>query len=99
MLAGGDPPSPRLRRTGKPRLYKIIPLGFRGCPTTLLMLAFVILSETKNLMDPGTYTLEILRLAPQNDVVGQVVQGDFFGRHGGRPYFLILVFLVVKYNG
>jgi hypothetical protein len=38
------------------------------------MLAFVILSEAKNLMDSGTYTLEILRLAPQNDVVGQADQ-------------------------
>jgi len=45
--------------------------GPRGCPTTLLMPAFVILSEAKNLMDLGTYTSEILRLTPQNDVVGQ----------------------------
>jgi hypothetical protein len=43
-------------------------------PETLLTLAFVILSEAKNLMDSGTYTLEILRLAPQNDVVGQADQ-------------------------
>ena len=35
------------------------------------LLVFVILSEAKNLMDLGTYTLEILRLAPQNDVVGE----------------------------
>jgi len=35
------------------------------------MPAFVILSEAKNLMDLGTYTSEILRLTPQNDVVGQ----------------------------
>ena len=35
------------------------------------MPAFVILSEAKNLMDSGTYTSEILRLTPQNDVVGQ----------------------------
>ena len=40
---------------------------------TLLMLAFIILSEAKNLIDSGTYTLEILRLTPQNDVVGQAV--------------------------
>ena len=40
---------------------------------TLLMLAFIILSEAKNLIDSGTYNLEILRLAPQNDVVGQAV--------------------------
>ena len=51
--------------------------GLRGCPTTLLKPAFVILSEAKNLMDSGTYTLEILRLAPQNDVVGQPPEGDF----------------------
>ena len=41
------------------------------------MPAFVILSEAKNLMDLGTYTSEILRLTPQNDVVGQPVRGDF----------------------
>jgi hypothetical protein len=35
------------------------------------MPAFVILGEAKNLVDSGTYTLDILRLAPQNDVVGQ----------------------------
>ncbi len=29
-LAGGDPPSPRLRRTGKPRPYKISPFGKGG---------------------------------------------------------------------
>jgi len=45
--------------------------GLRGCPTTLLTPAFVILSEAKNLMDSGTYNSEILRLVPQNDVVGQ----------------------------
>ena len=31
----------------------------------------VILSKAKNLMDSGTYVFEILRLTPQNDVVGQ----------------------------
>jgi len=46
---------------------------FRGCPTTLLTPAFVILSEAKNLMDSGTYNSEILRLTPQNDVVGQAL--------------------------
>ena len=35
------------------------------------MLAFVILSEAKNLVGPSTYAFEILRLKPQNDVVGQ----------------------------
>ena len=35
------------------------------------MPAIVILSEAKNPMDSGTYTLEILRLTPQNDIVGQ----------------------------
>jgi len=40
------------------------------------MPAFVILSEAKNLMDLGTYTSEILRLAPQNDVVGQPLRRD-----------------------
>ncbi len=40
-----------------------------------LMTAFVILSEAKNLMDSGTYTSEILRLIPQNDVVGQPLKG------------------------
>ena len=39
------------------------------------MPAFVILSEAKNLMDLGTYTSEILRLTPQNDVVGQPLGG------------------------
>jgi hypothetical protein len=34
------------------------------------MLANVILSEAKNRMDLGTYMFEILRLTPQNDVVG-----------------------------
>ena len=41
------------------------------------MSASVILSEAKNLMDSYTYYLEILRLAPQNDVVGQPLRGDF----------------------
>ena len=43
---------------------------------TLQMPAAVILSEAKNLMDSGTYCLEILRSAPQNDVVGQSLEGD-----------------------
>ena len=37
----------------------------------------VILSEAKNLMDSTTYTSEILRLTPQNDVVGQSLEADF----------------------
>jgi len=53
------------------------------------MPAFVILSEAKNLMDSGTYTSEILRLTPQNDVVGQPQRGGYdqlkeMGRQGGR---------------
>jgi hypothetical protein len=31
---------------------------------------YVILSEAKNLINPYTYTFEILRLPPQNDGVG-----------------------------
>jgi len=31
----------------------------------------IILSKAKNLIDSGTYRLKILRLKPQNDVVGQ----------------------------
>ena len=41
------------------------------------MPAFVILSEAKNLVDLGIYTSEILRLTPQNDVVGQPLTGTF----------------------
>ena len=52
-------------------------LRLRGCPTTLWMAVFVILSEAKNLMDSSTYTSEILRLTPQNDVVGQPLTPDF----------------------
>jgi hypothetical protein len=40
------------------------------------MPASVILSEAKNLIDSRTYTLEILRLTPQNDVVGRPRQTD-----------------------
>jgi len=50
----------------------------RGCPTTPLMPALVILSEAKNLIFSGIYTFEILRLTPQNDVVGQPPQGDLY---------------------
>jgi len=35
------------------------------------------INSAKNLMDSDTYYLEILRLAPQNDVVGQPAQRDF----------------------
>jgi hypothetical protein len=53
------------------------------------MPAFVILSEAKNLMDSGTYTSEILRLTPQNDVVGQPQRGGYdqlkeMGRQGRK---------------
>ena len=61
-------------------LYNAMPSfnkrGVGGCPIILLTPAFVILSEAKNLMDSGTYTSEILRLAPQNDVSGQALWGD-----------------------
>jgi hypothetical protein len=35
------------------------------------MAVTVIVSEAKNLIDSDTYAFEILRLMPQNDVVGQ----------------------------
>ena len=43
----------------------------------------VILSAAKNLLIPVCYTFEILRLTPQNDVVGQLLnpplqKGDFY---------------------
>ncbi len=64
----------------KSGLVKVKP-GYKslcgGCPTTHRMPAFVILSEAKNLMNLCTYYLEILRLTPQNDVVGQPLRGDF----------------------
>jgi len=37
----------------------------------------VILSEAKNLINLDTYAFEILRLTPQNDIVGQHLWGDF----------------------
>ena len=37
------------------------------------MPALVILSEAKNLIISGIYAFEILRLTPQNDVVGQLL--------------------------
>ena len=43
----------------------------RGCPTTPGTACFVILSEAKNLATTSTCASEILRLTPQNDVVGQ----------------------------
>jgi hypothetical protein len=46
-------------------------MALAGCPITCLFLAVVILSEAKNLMASTTYIFEILRLTPQNDVVGQ----------------------------
>ena len=39
------------------------------------MATIVILSGAKNLMDSGTHVFEILRLTPQNDVVGQPHNG------------------------
>ncbi len=39
------------------------------------MAAIVILSGAKNLMDSGTHVFEILRLTPQNDVVGKPHNG------------------------
>ena len=39
------------------------------------MPTIVILSEAKNLVVPVCYTFEILRLTPQNDVVGQPQRG------------------------
>ena len=38
------------------------------------------INSAKNLIDPSTYTFEILRLKPQNDVVGQPLRG------GSYPY-------------
>jgi len=43
------------------------------------MPATVILSKAKNLIFSGTYTFEILRLTPQNDVVGQALKGQLSG--------------------
>jgi hypothetical protein len=40
------------------------------------MPALVILSEAKNLIVPGIYAFKILRLTPQNDVVGQPLIPD-----------------------
>ena len=37
----------------------------------------VILSKAKNLIDLDTWAFEILRLTPQNDIVGQLLKGDF----------------------
>jgi hypothetical protein len=44
------------------------------------MVALVILSKAKNLMKPDTTYPEILRLAPQNDVVGLPLLGISLGR-------------------
>ena len=41
------------------------------------MSGIVILSEAKNLIVSSSYAFEILRLTPQNDVVGQPLWGDF----------------------
>ena len=44
---------------------------------------FVILSEVKNLMIASYSGLEILRLTPQNDIVGQNHRGEFDNSWGG----------------
>ena len=61
----------------------VIKINDRGSSTTPLMPGVVILSPSaspkpveginsvKNPMNSGSYTFEILRLTPQNDVVGQ----------------------------
>jgi hypothetical protein len=38
------------------------------------------INSAKNLIDPSTYTFEILRLKPQNDVVGQPLKSGFSGK-------------------
>jgi hypothetical protein len=48
------------------------------------MPATVILSKAKNPIDSGTGTFEILRLTPQNDVVGQPPKGDFIRKKAIR---------------
>ena len=53
------------------------------------MPAFVILSEAKNLMSSCTYYVEILRLTPQNDVVGQPHEA-FWGTKLTSQIFLLL---------
>jgi hypothetical protein len=43
----------------------------RGCVAITLKCKFVILNEVKNLKESIGYKTEILRLAPQNDIVTQ----------------------------
>jgi hypothetical protein len=45
----------------------------------------VILSEAKNLIDSGTYSFEILRLSPQNDVTGSLAGGISLVDRLNRP--------------
>ncbi len=52
------------------RLF-VTKINRKNCPTTKRMPTTVILSKAKNLIDSSTYAFEILRLTPQNDVVGQ----------------------------
>jgi hypothetical protein len=56
------------------KLAKILSTRLSDNPPKAL---YVILSEAKNLIDPNTYTFEILRLKPQNDVAGQPGRGIF----------------------
>ena len=58
------------------------------------MPASVILSEAKNLMDSDTYYLEILRLAPQNDVVGQPDDGEILTFYGYYSEYLDSKYIV-----
>jgi len=62
--------------------------GFRGIlrqPGNLLMPNIVILSEAKNLIVSTTYTFKILRLTPQNDVVGHPPWEDFHRCQSRNP--------------
>jgi hypothetical protein len=50
----------------------------------------VILSGAKNLINLNTYAFKILRLTPQNDIFGQLLnppleKGDFYDQVPGRP--------------
>jgi hypothetical protein len=46
-------------------------MGFSRLSDNPFDARIVILSKAKNLMDSASYVFEILRLTPQNDVVGQ----------------------------
>ena len=49
---------------------------------------FVILNEVKNLINTGCYKFEILRLTPQNDILGHP-DGFIYSGARNRPYFLV----------